>query len=75
MNVKKDMRVSERYIVMFVSFHRNKVSEFAPEESRTRDVDAVVFDVHLMQTSLSWSVLDGNSAVLVVCDVRLRHGA
>lgn len=43
--------------------------------SRTRDVDAVVLDVHLVQTGLSGSVLDGNSAVLVVCDVRLGHFA
>ena len=39
----------------------------------TWDVDSVIFDVHLMQASLSGRILDSNSAVLVVCDVRLGH--
>lgn len=36
----------------------------------TWDVVAVVFDVHLMQTSLSWGVFHSHGAVLVVGDVR-----
>lgn len=42
-------------------------------EFSTRDVDAIVFNVHLMQTGFSGSVLDSDGAVLVVCDVRLGN--
>lgn len=46
---------------------------YTAEVSCTRDVDAIIFDVHFVQAGLSGSVLDSNSAVLVVCDVRLGH--
>lgn len=35
----------------------------------TRDVDSIIFDVHLMQTSLSGRVLNRNCAIFVVGDV------
>lgn len=43
------------------------------EASHTRDVEAIIFDVHLVQAGFSGSVFDSNSAVLVVCDVRLGY--
>lgn len=39
----------------------------------TRDVNAVIFYVHLMQPSFDWRILDSNSAVLIVRDVRLGN--
>lgn len=49
------------------------ISANTSEASCTGDVDAIVFDVHLVQAGLSGSILDGDSAILVVCDVRLGH--
>ena len=39
----------------------------------TWDVDAVVFDVHLVQACLCRGILHCDSAVLVIRDVRLGH--
>ncbi len=61
------------YFFISESTHVSSTSANTSKVSHTRDVDAIILDVHLMQAGLSGSVFDSNSAVLVVSDVRLGH--
>ncbi len=42
-------------------------------DSFTWDVYSVIFDVHLMQASLSWGIFHCDCAVLVIGNIRLGH--